>query len=76
MDFLFEVMDRTDVALKICESGITQDLETFFGVAWAILYNRNQVVFKSSCQLPTQIWNCAKRYLQDFKSALVTFSHH
>lgn len=76
VDFLSAAMDITDVALKICECGITQDVETFFGVAWAIWYNRNQVVFESSCQLPIQIWNFAIRYLQDFKSASAICSHH
>lgn len=76
VDFLSAAMNVTDVALKICESGITQDLESFFGVAWAIWYNRNQVVFESSCQLPVQIWNFAIRYLQDFKSSLAICSHH
>ncbi|KAK9992586.1 hypothetical protein SO802_027571 [Lithocarpus litseifolius] len=33
VDFLSDAIDITDVALKICENGTTQDLETFFGVA-------------------------------------------
>ena len=33
--------------------------------AWAIWYNRNQIVFEYTCQLPYQIWNFAMDYLKD-----------
>ena len=45
------------------------DLEAYFVTAWSIWYNRNQVVHESVCQLPNQIWNFTKRYLQDYKEA-------
>ncbi|XP_030943489.1 uncharacterized protein LOC115968280 [Quercus lobata] len=61
--------DFSDVALKILEQGTAADLEVFFVMAWSIWYNRNQVVHESTCQLPNQTWNFAKRYLQDYKDA-------
>ncbi|XP_075658795.1 uncharacterized protein LOC142628624 [Castanea sativa] len=50
VDFLSNAMDITNVALKICESGITQDLETFLGVAWisSRLQNRLSNLLSSS----------------------------
>ena len=41
-------MDIIDIAMKIFESGTSRDLEVFFGVAWAIWYNRNKIVHEAS----------------------------
>lgn len=49
--------------------GTSQDLETFFGVAWAIWYNRNQKVFENIDHSPAQVWNYARRLILDFKEA-------
>ena len=64
------LMDISDVALDILKNGTNCDLEVFFGVAWSVWYNRNQVAFKSKCQLPGQIWRFARSFLQDCKGAL------
>ena len=45
-------MDIFDVALDILKNGTNRDLEVFFGVAWSVWYNRNQVAFESKCKLP------------------------
>lgn len=55
-------------------SGTDRDLEVFFGVARSIWYNRNQVAFESKCQLPSQIWSFARRFLQDYRGAWVTLN--
>ena len=41
--------------LDILKNGTTCDLEVFFGVAWSVWYNRNQVAYESKCQLLGQI---------------------
>ena len=69
VDLLNENMDAMDIAMKISEFGTSRDLEIFFGVAWSVWYNRNKIMHESSCQLPNHIWNFAKRYIQEFKSA-------
>ncbi|XP_030923348.1 uncharacterized protein LOC115950262 [Quercus lobata] len=47
-------MDIIDITLKIVESGTSHDLKVFFGVAWAIWYNRNKIVHEASSQYPDQ----------------------
>lgn len=66
-------MDISDVALDILRNGANHDL-VFFGVAWSIWYNRNQVAFESKCQIPDQIWRFASSFLQDYKGALVALN--
>ena len=44
--------DVSDSALEIIAAGTSTDSETFFVAAWAIWYNRNQIVFEYTCQLP------------------------
>ena len=61
--------DILDVVMKILVKGTERDLELFFGVAWSIWYNRNLVAFESTCQLPSQIWSFAKRFLQEYRGA-------
>ncbi|KAL0004716.1 hypothetical protein SO802_012277 [Lithocarpus litseifolius] len=55
----------SDSALEIITAGTSTDLENFFVAAWVIWYNRNQIVFEYTCQLPYQIWNFAMDYLKD-----------
>ena len=64
------LMDISDVALDILKNGTNCGLEVFFGAAWSVWYNRNQVAYESKCQLPSQIWRFAKSFLQDYKGAL------
>ena len=64
------LMDISDVALDILKNGSNCDLEVFFGIAWPVWYNRNQVAYESKCQLPGQIWRFARSFLQDYKGAL------
>ena len=47
----------------------TQDLEIFFAVAWAIWYNRNEVVHNESNLFPQQTWYMAKSSMEDYSSA-------
>ena len=44
------------------------------GVAWAIYYNRNKIVYESSSQVPDHIWGFAKKYILEFHSALIACS--
>ena len=64
------LVDIFDVALDILNNGTNCDLEVFFGVAWSDWYNRNQVVFESKCQLPSQIWRFARSFIQDYIGAM------
>ena len=41
-------MDIIDITMQIFESGTSRDLEVFFGVTWAIWYNKNKIVHKFS----------------------------
>ena len=66
--------DIIDIAMKIVESGTSHDLEVFFGVAWAIWYNRNKIVHEASSQYPDQIWCFAKKYILEFKSVSIACS--
>ena len=54
-------MCLVDVALKILDAGSPGDLETLFATAWAIWFNRNQVVHEAKCSPHSQIWNLAMR---------------
>ena len=63
-------MDIFNVALDILKNGTNCDLEVFFEVAWSVWYNRNQVVFESKCQLPSQIWRFARSFIQDYIGAM------
>ena len=45
------LMDISNVALDILRNGTNRDLEVFFGVAWSVWYNRNQVAFESKCKM-------------------------
>ena len=51
-----------------------QWLGGFFGVAWAIWYNRNKIVLESSSQVLDHIWGFAKKYILEFKSASIACS--
>ncbi|XP_030959150.1 uncharacterized protein LOC115981107 [Quercus lobata] len=73
-DLLNVNMDIIDIAMEIFESGTSSDLEVFFGVAWAIWYNRNKIVYESSSQVPDYIWGFAKKYILKFKSASIACS--
>ncbi|KAK9991321.1 hypothetical protein SO802_026306 [Lithocarpus litseifolius] len=68
------LVDIPDVALAILKNGTTCDLEVFFGVAWAVWYNRNQAAFESKCHMLDQIWRFARSFLQDYKGALVALN--
>ena len=60
--------------MDILRNGTNCDLEVFFGVAWSVWYNRNQVAFESKCQMLDKIWRFARSFLQDYKGALVTLN--
>ena len=49
------LVDISDVALDILRNGTNRDLGVFFGIAWSVWYNRNQVAFESKCQMSGQI---------------------
>ncbi|KAL0008623.1 hypothetical protein SO802_010125 [Lithocarpus litseifolius] len=68
------LVDISYVTLDILRNGTNRDLEVFFGVAWAVWYNRNQVAFESKCQMPDQVWRFARSFLQDYKGALVALN--
>ena len=46
-----------DLALEILDAGSLNDLKTLFVTAWAIWFNRNQVVHESKSSPHSQIWN-------------------
>ncbi|XP_050260964.1 uncharacterized protein LOC126705795 [Quercus robur] len=68
------VWDKLEATLDILRNGTNCDLEIFFGVAWSVWYNRNQVAFESKCQMPDQIWRFARSFLHDYKGALVSLN--
>ena len=72
--FLNVNMNIIDIAMEILESGTSSDLEIFFGVAWAIWYNRNRIVYESSSRIPDHIWGLAKKYIFEFQSASIACS--
>ena len=74
VDLLNVNMNIIDIAMKIFESSMSQDLELFFGIAWAIWYDRNKIVHESSSQFPDHIWSYARKYIIEFKSASVACS--
>ena len=49
-------MDIPDLAMEILHQGTQKDLEKFFGVAWRIWYNRNQVLHEANGTSETHIW--------------------
>ena len=69
VNFLDVNMDIIDIDMKLVELGTSCNLEVFFGVAWAIWYNRNKIVHEASSQYPNQIWCFAEKYICEFKSA-------
>ena len=74
VDLLNVNMNIIDIAMKIFESSTSQDLELFFGIAWAIWYDRNKIVHESSSQFSDHIWSYARKYIIEFKSASVACS--
>ena len=47
------------------------DLENLFVTAWAIWFNRNQVVHESKSRPHSQIWNLAVRTQEDYKNTVL-----
>ena len=47
------------------------DLETLFVTAWAIWFNRNQVIHESKSSPHSQIWNLAVRTQEDYKNTVL-----
>ncbi|XP_030930791.1 uncharacterized protein LOC115956606 [Quercus lobata] len=59
------------IYLEILDAGSPNDLETLFVTAWAIWFNRNQVVHESKSSPHSQIWNLARRTQEDYKNAVL-----
>ena len=76
IDLLNVNMDVIDIAMQIYGSGTSRDLKIFFGVAWAIWYNRNKIMHESSSQILEHIWSFVKRYIQEFKCVSIACSQH
>ena len=74
VDLLNVNTDIINIAMKIFDTRTSRDLELFFGVAWAIWYNRNKTVHESSSQFPDHIWSYARKYILEFKSASIASS--
>ncbi|XP_030941752.1 uncharacterized protein LOC115966721 [Quercus lobata] len=62
-------LDVTDLALNLMSQGTQSDLEKFFGMAWLICYNRNQVVNKDCGVAADHVWGLAIRLIEEFKEA-------
>ena len=60
--------------MEFFKSSTSSDLEIFFGVAWAIWYNRNKIVHEFSSQVPDHIWGFARNYILEFKRASIACS--
>ncbi|XP_050280875.1 uncharacterized protein LOC126721848 [Quercus robur] len=58
--------EEVEAALKEMHSTKSPGLD-----AWSIWYNRNLIAFDSICQLPSQIWSFAKRFLHEHRNAWV-----
>ena len=69
IDFGAELLDFSDIALKVLATGNLKDLEYLFVVAWAIWHSRNTKVFESVCLGADQIWNSVVNLISDFKEA-------
>ncbi|KAK9984226.1 hypothetical protein SO802_033751 [Lithocarpus litseifolius] len=59
-----------DLAMFILSHHSQQDLEFFFGIAWAIWYNRNKVVHEDNCLSHQQVWQLAKSVVEDFNNVV------
>ena len=59
-----------DSAMFILSHHSQQDLELFFGIAWAIWYNRNKVVHEDGCLSHQQVWQLAKSVVEDFNNVV------
>ena len=69
-----DYLDISDIALTILADGTSQDLENFFVTAWSLWYSRNQTIFEANIQTPDQVWNFARRFIQDYKEASNLFN--
>ena len=56
-----------DLALCLLERGTQRDMEIFFGVAWVIWYNRNQIVYEGNGVSEDHIWETAIQMIKEFK---------
>ena len=56
-----------DLALCLLERGTQRDMEIFFGVAWMIWYNRNQIVYEGNGVSEDHIWETAIQMIKEFK---------
>ena len=61
--------DISDLALAIISQGAQSDLEKLFGVAWAIWYHRNQLVYEANKTTVNQVWGIVIHMIEDFKNA-------
>jgi len=61
--------DASDMAIEILHQGTKRDLEKFFGVAWRIWLNRNQVIYEEKGEPTAHIWTSAIRMTEDYKDA-------
>ncbi|XP_075662987.1 uncharacterized protein LOC142632479 [Castanea sativa] len=62
-EMIFHSLVNCEVARRVWDNWESQVIE-----------NWNQVAFESICQLPSQIWSFAKRYLHDYRGARLTLS--
>ena len=57
-----------DSALFILSNRSQQALELFFGIAWAIWYNRNKVIHEDCYLSYQQVWQLALSVVEDFSN--------
>ena len=57
-----------DLALFILSHYSQQVLELFFGIAWAIWYNRNKVIHEDCYLSHQQVWQLALSVVEDFSN--------
>ena len=60
-------MEIVDLALCLLDKGTQRDMEIFFGVAWMIWYNRNQIVHEGIGVSEDHIWETAIQMIKEFK---------
>ncbi|KAF3944257.1 hypothetical protein CMV_029260 [Castanea mollissima] len=59
--------DVSDLAIEILHQGTQRDLEKFFGVAWRIWLNKNQVIYEENGEPAAHIWGSAICMIEDYK---------